>query len=104
MAVFDLITSGIVLRSLLVKSPLRRIDRDRLASSINLPLVKLPIFTSLGTLFLPVSTSPKVLALFSFPAHFVGEICVVCFSLELVIEHDNRVCDVPSAHIYNTRP
>ena len=95
-----------VLRSLALKTSLRRIETSAPVSIVlatqvplifpgivgRLLLVKLPIFISLGALFLPASTSPKVPTVFSFPVHFVERICVVCVSLELVIEHDNRVC------------
>ena len=103
--VFNLIVSGILFRALVLKGPLHSMETSVLISIVIatqdplifpgavelLPLVKLPIFTSLGVLFLPANTSPKVLDVFSFSAHFVEEISVVCFSSELVIEHDNRV-------------
>ena len=91
--VFSLILSGIVVRSLGLKSSLRRTETSTpilLSIMITtqvllifpgivqlLPLVKLLIFTSLEVLFLPTSTSPKVLVVFSFPVHFVEEIFIL---------------------------
>ena len=99
-SVFNLIVSDEVARSLALTSRPRIINTSAPVSIVIavgvplifpgitglLPLMKLPIFTSLGALFTPASTSLKVLAVFSFLAHFVEMIFVVCFSSVLVIE------------------
>ena len=99
-SVFNLIVSDEVARSLALTSRPRIINTSAPVSIVIavgvplifpgitglLPLMKLSIFTSLGALFTPASTSLKILAVFSFLAHFVEMIFVVCFSSVLVIE------------------
>ncbi|KAJ3665686.1 hypothetical protein Zmor_001172 [Zophobas morio] len=103
--VLDFFVSDEVARSLALTSPRRIIYTSAPVSIVIaaevllifpgivrlLPLMKLPIFTSLEAFFIPASTSPKIVAVFSFPTYSVEEISVVCFSSKLVIERDNRV-------------